>query len=136
MGPRTRRERGLPPGKTSPPSLPPRLKRKFVEIQMKRMQKNLKPIDEDFDLSTISGIKKLNELIVKLVFERRLASTDARSINEVVRNHLTILMPSELEGKVDELLREVKDTRETVNRIKRARPDEDGSGESSETEAD
>jgi len=103
---------------------------------MKRMEKNLKPIDEEFDLSTISGIKKLNELIVQLVFERRLASTDARSINEVVRNHLTILMPSELEAKVDELLRQVKDTRETVNRIKRARPDEDGSGESSETEAD
>jgi hypothetical protein len=136
MGPRTRRERGLRPGSPSPPSLPRRDKQAYVKALIKRLKRVGEPIKIDFDVSTVSGVLALQKQVIRLLFDRKLDSADARSINDGIRNFLMALKPSELEAKVDELLSQVKDTRETVNRIKRARADEDGSREPSEAEAD
>ena len=136
MGPRTRRERGLRRGSPSPPSLPRKDKQAYVRALIKRLKRVGEPIKIDFDVSTVSGVLALQKQVIRLLFDRKLDSADARSINDGIRNFLMALKPSELEAKVDELLSQVKDTRQDLDRVKRDSEAKGRSGSSSEAEAD
>jgi hypothetical protein len=103
---------------------------------IKRLKRVGEPIKIDFDVSTVSGVLALQKQVIRLLFDRKLDSADARSINDGIRNFLMALKPSELEAKVDELLSQVKDTRQDLDRVKRDSEAKGRSGSSSEAEAD
>jgi len=112
-------KRGYP----TPPSLPPKLKQRMVEAQLKLMERSLDPIDVEFDISTLAGIMKLNHSLIELSFDRVLSSHDVGAISRVVTNQIQMLMPSEMEAKIDEVLQQTKDAREDIAALKRSGSD-------------
>jgi hypothetical protein len=119
MGPRTRRERGLRPGSPSPPSLPPKEKQAYVRALVKRLKRAAEPIHLKFDVSTLDGVLALQKEVIQLVFDRKLDSADARSLNEAIRNLLGVMKPSELEAKIDALANQFRARGEILDSLQR-----------------
>jgi len=107
-----------------PPSIPPKLKQRIVAAQARLMERAMMPIKVEFDISTVQGIMALNRQLVKLSFERVLGAHDVGAISKVVMNQLQILMPTELEMKIDEILQQTKDARKDLDTLKRGRTDQ------------
>ena len=135
MGSRTRRERGLRPGVATPPSLPPKQKQAYVKTLMRRLKRLGEPINIDFDISTLDGVLRLQKDVIRLVFDRKLGSADARSLNEAIRNLLGVMRPTELEVKIDALANQFRARGEILDSLQRAVKAAESSRRSGEAEA-
>lgn len=85
------------------------------------MEQNLEPIELEFDLSSFAGIQKFHEALAQLVLEKRLGAGDFAALNGMIANQIRMLMPGEVEAKIDELLQQTQDLRQALDRVKRSR---------------
>lgn len=109
--------------KLEPADIPPpsEIKRKLIELQLKRMEQNMEPIGLDFAISTLGEIQRFHSDIIRLLFERRLSSSDLKALNGLLANQIRLLMPSEIEARIDELLEQAKSQREAIDQLKAVR---------------
>jgi len=120
MTPASRRGGRLRPGVATPPSLPPRQKQAYVGMLMGRLERTVEPIHLKFDISTLDGVLALQRDVIQLMFDRKLGSADARSLNEAIRNLLGVMRPVELEAKIDPIANELRARGEILERLQRA----------------
>lgn len=106
--------------------LPPSLRNRMIKLQLRSMERSLEPVKLEFNTRTIQGIHELHEKLGRLLLDRKITPGDFQAFNNMVANELKILLPSELEMRLDELLQQTKATREDIAGLKRARPDNGG----------
>jgi len=122
-------------GVATPPSLPPAQKQAYVRVLQERLERLGEPIHLEFDISTLDGVLALQRDVIRLVFDRKLGSADARSLNEAIRNLIGVMRQTDLEAKLDALEEQLKARKETLERLQRAAQREEPSRQSAKVEA-
>ena len=69
------------------------LKTKFLKLQMRLMERALKPLAVSFDLTKPEGLIAFNKRLIELVLEKKLDARDLGPINGAIANVIRILQP-------------------------------------------
>jgi len=69
------------------------LRQAYVAMQIKAMQRAAEPLTVEYSIDTVEDVKRLNHILMDLVFQRKLGHHDAVAVNGIIRNQLQILIP-------------------------------------------
>jgi predicted nucleotidyltransferase len=92
--------------------------------QIRRMQKLAKPLGIKIRIRSLQDVRAFLNRVVQLQTDKKLEPMETRTLIDAAEVLRKIFQPSEIEAKVDELLKETTTLRETVSQLRKSRSDQ------------
>lgn len=104
----------------SRPAVDPEVKARYMLAQIKRMERLMKPLGVKVEIASLDDLKAFVNRLIQLQTDKRLEPHEMRTLIDACEVLRKIYQPSDLEERVDELLKETTTLRESVAEFRKS----------------
>ena len=93
---------------------------------IRRMERLAKPLGLKVKVESLDGVKAFLNQLLQLQVDKRIEPQESRTLNDICETLRKIYQPGEFEERVDELLKETTELRESVAELRKSGSDQSG----------